>query len=367
MKIKETAMDQKNPRRKRQFCLLACASALGLCAAFSAVAQTAGSASATASAAMYDGPDRMERLVAGARKEGALTLYTSVAAGDLSLMTSLFERKYGVKVTVWRSANDKVQQRVMAEQAAKRYDVDSIQIASGELEALTRENALQEVRSPSFAGLIPGAVPKHHKWAPHYLDVWVQAYNTNTVRKDELPRTYQDLLDPKWKGRLGIEGNNEEWFYTVVDGMGETAGLKFFRDLVATNGLSVYNGHSLLNNLVAAGEVPLALTVYSHMPEQSKQKGAPIDWFVIEPAIARANGIAVAAHAPHPNAATLFYEFILSDDMQRAMSKRGYVPTSRNVESPLKKIPIKLIDSSKALDNSEKWTADFKKTIKGVK
>jgi iron(III) transport system substrate-binding protein len=358
-------MDQQNSRQKRRFCLLACASALGLCAAFSAVAQTAESASA--SVAMYDGPDRMERLIAGAKKEGALTLYTSLAAGDLSLMTSMFEGKYGVKVTVWRAANDKVLQRVMAEQAAKRYDVDAIQIASGELEALTRENALQEVRSPSFAGLIPGAMPKHHKWAPHYLDVWVQAYNTKTVRKDELPRTYRDLLDPKWKGRLGIEGNDEEWFYTVVDGMGETAGLKFFHDLVATNGLSVNNGHSLLTNLVAAGEVPLALTNYSHMPEQAKEKGAPIDWFVIEPAIARSNGIAVAARAPHPNAATLFYEFILSDDTQRAMSKRGYVPTSRNVESPLKKIPIKLIDSSKALDNSEKWTAAFNKTIKGVK
>ncbi|RXZ30938.1 extracellular solute-binding protein [Oxalobacteraceae bacterium CAVE-383] len=363
----------RKKRQGRQLRLLACAAALTLCSALSAFAQTAaGGTGAAASAgvaavATYDGPDRMERLIAGAKKEGALTLYTSIAAGDVSLMTTVFERKYGVKVTVWRAANDKVLQRVMAEQAARRYDVDSIQIASGELEALTRENALQEVRSPSFANLIPGAVPKHHKWAAHYLNVWVQAYNTNKVKKDELPKTYADLLDPRWKGRLGIEGNNEEWFYTVVDGMGETAGLKFFRDLVATNGLSVNNGHSLLNNLVAAGEVPLALTDYNYMPEQAKQKGAPIDWFVIEPAIARANGIAVAAHAPHPNAATLFYEFILSDDMQRAMSKSGYVPTSRNVESPLKKIPIKLIDSSKALDNSEKWTSAFNKIIKGVK
>jgi iron(III) transport system substrate-binding protein len=354
---------------KRQLCLLASAITLALCAAFPALAQTATPASAgtatIANIATYEGPDRMERLIAGAKKEGALTLYTSIAASDVSLMTSVFERKYGVKVTVWRAANDKVLQRVMAEQAAKRYDVDSVQIASGELEALTRENALQEVRSPNFANLIPGAVPKHHKWAAHYLNVWVQAYNTNKVRKDELPKTYSDLLDPRWKGRLGIEGNNEEWFYTVVDGMGETAGLKFFRDLVATNGLSVNNGHSLLNNLVAAGEVPMALTDYNYMPEQAKQKGAPIDWFVIEPAIARANGIAVAAHAPHPYAAALFEEFILSDDMQRAMSKSGYVPTSRNVESPLKKIPIKLIDSSKALDNSEKWTSAFNKIIKG--
>jgi iron(III) transport system substrate-binding protein len=366
---------QSGLRRCITKCLPASLPALTLCAAFSATAQNtapvvsniAPVAPNAATIATYEGPDRMERLAAGAKKEGALTLYTSIAASDVSLMTSVFERKYGVKVTVWRAANDKVLQRVMAEQAAHRYDVDSVQIASGELEALTRENALQEVHSPNFANLIPGAVPKHRKWAAHYLNVWVQAYNTKKVRKDELPKTYADLLDPRWKGRLGIEGNNEEWFYTVVDGMGEAAGLKFFRDLVATNGISVNNGHSLLNNLVVAGEVPLALTVYNYMPEQSKQKGAPIDWFVIEPAITRANGIAVASHAPHPYAAALFEEFILSDDMQRALSKSGYVPTSRNVESPMKKIPLKLVDYDKALDNSEKWTSAFNKIIKGVK
>jgi iron(III) transport system substrate-binding protein len=329
---------------------------------------SAGPASAAAiNIATYDGPDRMERLIAGAKKEGTLTLYTSIAASDVSLMTSVFQQKYGIKVVVWRAGNDKVLQRVIAEQGAHRYDVDSVQIASIELEALARGNALQEVNTPAFADLIPGAVPKHHKWAAHYLNVWVQAYNTNKVRKEELPKTYADLLDPRWKGRLGIEGSDQEWFYTVADSMGEAAGLKFFRDLVASNGISVHNGHSLLNNMVAAGEVPLALTVYNYMPEQTKQKGAPIDWFVIEPAIARANGIGVASHAPHPYAATLFDEFVLGEDMQRALSKSGYVPTNKNVESPMQKIPLKLVDTNKALDNSEKWTAAFNKIVKGVK
>ena len=118
--------------------------------------------------------------------------------------------------------------------------------------------------------------------------------------------------------------------------------------------------------MVVSGEVPLALTVYNYMPEQAKAKGAPIDWFVIEPAIARANGIAVARQAPHPYASTLFYEFILNEDMQRTMSKSGYVPTNRNVDSPMKNIPIKLIDADKALNAGEKWSRIFDKIIKGV-
>jgi iron(III) transport system substrate-binding protein len=314
---------------------------------------------------MMDGADRMERLVAGAKREGVLNLYTSIAASDLAMMSSEFERKYGVKINVWRAANDKVLQRVVAEQAARRFDVDVVQIASLELEALARENALQEARSASFAGLIEGAVPKHHRWAAHYLNVWVQAYNTQKVRKDELPKSYADLLDPRWKGKLGIEAKNEEWFHTVVEGMGESNGLKFFQDLVAGNGLSVRTGHSLLNNLVVSGEVPLALTVYNYMPEQAKARGAPIDWFVIEPAIARANGIGIARQAPHPYAATLFYEFILSEETQRNMSRAGYVPTHRNVDSPLKNLTIKLIDTDQALNAGEKWASTYDKVLRG--
>ena len=198
-----------------------------LCTVPNAVAQNKGQSVATI--ATYEGVDRMARLIEGAKKEGMLNLYTSIAASDVSLMTAEFEKRYGIRVNVWRAANDKVLQRVLAEQAARRNDVDAVQIASLELEALARENALQEVRSPNFTYLIGGAVPNHHKWAAHYLNVWVQAYNTQKVRKDELPKTYSDLLDPRWRGRLGIEIKNEEWFYTVVEGMGESAGLQFFR------------------------------------------------------------------------------------------------------------------------------------------
>src|SRR5690606_37822180 len=98
--------------------------------------------------------------------------------------------------------------------------------------------------------------------------------------------------------------------------LGEKEGLQLFRDIVAKNGLSVRKGHTLLTNLVASGEVPLSLTVYNYKAEQLKNKGAPIDWFTISPAIARANGVAMAKGAPHPNAAVLFFDFMLSDGQE---------------------------------------------------
>jgi len=313
--------------------------------------------------ATYEGRDRMDRISAAARKEGALTLYTTIAEKDLPSIIKPFEEKYGVKVTVWRAGTDKLLQRVVQEARAGRSDVDAIHFGSPEMEALSREKILQAVTSPVHKELLAGSVPAHREWAATILSVWVQAYNTNAVKKADLPRTYQDLLDPKWKGKLGIEVKNDDWFATVVNQMGEQKGLEFFRTLVATNGISPRKGHTLLNNMVVSGEVPMALTVYNYMPQQAKDKGAPIDWFAIEPAIARSNAIGVARKAPHPAAALLFYEYMLGTDGQKAMVSIDYVPTNTKVESPVKGLKIVTTDPVRSLDEADKWSKLFEDTV----
>jgi len=312
----------------------------------------------------YKGPDRLAKIEAAAKKEGALTLYTTIAEKDLPAIIGPFEKKYGIKVTVWRAGTDKVLQRTVAEARAKRYEVDAIHFGSPEMEALSREKILAPVDSPVHKDLAPGSVPKHKQWAATILSVWVQAYNTTVVKKADLPKTYQDLLDPKWKGKLGIEAKNDDWFATVVHLMGgEEKGLAFFRELVAKNGISVRHGHTLLNNMVVSGEVPMALTVYNYMPEQAKKKGAPIDWFAIEPAVARSNAVGVATKAPHPNAALLFYEYLLGPEGQQAMVSVDYVPTNTKVASPLTGIKIVTTDPIRSLDESAKWSKLFEEII----
>ena len=328
-----------------------------------ALALTAGAAFAQAP---FDdkGPDRLAKIEAAAKKEGALTLYTTIAEKDLPAIIGPFEKKYGIKVTVWRAGTDKVLQRTVAEARAKRYEVDAIHFGSPEMEALSREKILAPIDSPVHKDLAPGSVPKHKQWAATILSVWVQAYNTTVVKKADLPRTYQDLLDPKWKGKLGIEAKNDDWFATVVHLMGgEEKGLAFFRELVAKNGISVRHGHTLLNNMVVSGEVPLALTVYNYMPEQAKKKGAPIDWFAIEPAVARSNAVGVATKAPHPNAALLFYEYLLGPEGQQAMVSVDYVPTNTKVASPLTGVKIVTTDPIRSLDESAKWSKLFEEII----
>ncbi len=298
--------------------------------------------------------DRADRILAAARKEGTFTWYTSFAEKDIPPVVEPFEKKYGVKVRTWRASTEKVLQRTLTEAAARRYDVDLIHMSAPEMEALHREKILQPVSSPAFKQLLPDALPAHHEWVTTLLTVWVQAYNTNAIRKEDVPKSYRDLLDPKYKGKLGIEVEDQEWFSTVALSMGEQQGLQFFRDLVAKNGISVRKGHTLLTNLVVSGEVPLALTVYNYMAEGAKKKGAPVDWVALDPAVARGNGQGIARQAPHPNAAALFYDYFLTE-AQPLMLKMDYVPINSTVPSPLKNMPYKIVDATKTLDQMDKW------------
>jgi iron(III) transport system substrate-binding protein len=313
--------------------------------------------------ALYDGVDRHERLLEGARREGFLTLYTSFPPEDVATLNAAFEKKYGVKVRAWRAASEKVLQRIVAEARAGRDEVDMVDSNSVPLELLRRQGLLQAVRSPYHADLIPAAVPVHREWAWARLSVFVQAYNTRLVKKEELPGSYGDLLHPRWKGRLGIEASDEDWFAEVVRTLGEEKGLGLFRELAAKNGLSVRRGHSLLAQMVASGEVPFALTVYNFTAERLKQQGAPLEWFTLAPAIAHGNGFAVIKRAPHPHAALLYYDFMIGDDGQQILADRKSIPTSRNIRTALDRNSLKIIDPVLLVDQGERWAKLYEEII----
>jgi iron(III) transport system substrate-binding protein len=335
----------------------------GLCALACAALVGAAMADPVSDIALYEGADRSERLLAGARKEASLNIYTSLTVEDMAALNGLFEAKYAVKVRMWRAASDKVLQRVLSEAQAGRHEVDIVETNAPPLESLHRERLLQAVRSPGHAELIPAALPAHREWVGSRLNVFVQAYNTSLVKRAELPRAYADLLDPRWKGRLGIEATDEDWFAAVLGELGEEPGLRLFRRLVAANGVSVRRGHTLLTNLVASGEVPLALTVYNFTAEQLKRKGAPLDWFVIPPAIARANGLALARRAPHPHAALLYYDFMVGEAAQRILLERGFVPARRSLAGVLAGGPLKIVDPALTLEQGGKWLKLFESTF----
>lgn len=302
--------------------------------------------------------------IAAAKAEGEVVVYTSLISEDLTALSNAFEKKYGVKVKGWRAGSEKVQQRALTEARANRWEADVIETNGPELESLYREKALQPIATRHAKDLTPQALRAHGYWIGTRISMFVQAYNTSLVKKEDLPRKYSDLADPRWKGKLGIEAEDEDWFATAVKEQGEEAGLKTFRE-IAKNGFSVRKGHTLLAALVASGEVPFAVTTYSHGAEKMKQKGAPLEWYAIEPAIGRANGIAIPRKAPHPHAAALFVDFVLSPEGQKILQLGGYVPANLRVEDPAQKLKLRFVDPAAMLDEDAKWKKLYSEIVLG--
>ncbi len=318
------------------------------------------SAQSVAELAAYAGPDRTQRLIEGARKENALMIYSSMTVKDMGALISAFQAKYGIKAQHWRGSSEDIRNRITREYAAGRYDADLAETAGPDMEAMVREQVLQKVTTPASKELIPQATFAHGQWIATRLSVFAGAYNTNIIKPKDVPKSYEDLLDPRFKGKLAVEAEDSNWFMSVVLHMGEEKGLKLFRDIVARNGMSVRKGHTLLANLVPTGEVPLALTVYSYRVEQLKKEGAPVEIVYLPPPVGFPTGIGMFRHAPHPHAALLFQDFILTDG-QTILAKRQVVPTNPKVKAPPDGLVF--VDLPRYMDEGEKWTRLFRETF----
>ena len=310
---------------------------------------------AMAAIASLSGPERLKKLMDGARQEGSLNIYTSMPVDDATALTSAFEQRYGVKSKVWRAGSEKVLQRGVLEARANRFEADIFETNAPEMEVLSREKILQECKSPFLQDLIPQALSPRREWIATRLNIFTCAYNTKLIRKEDLPKTYNDLLNPFWKGKLAVEADDSDWLAGTVMNMGEEKGVALFKEIVRKNGVSVRKGHTLLANLVISGEVPFALTLYNYKVEQLKNAGAPMDWVALAPTVARPNCVGAARRAPHPHAAVLWQDFELSEG-QVILGKRDFIPTSTKVPSTLNKMPLVFADPTITLDHGQKWS-----------
>jgi len=331
-------------------CLFA-ALALGVACTQFALAQ---SPDKNAAVYLYEGGDRAQRLAERARQEGTLVVYTSLATSESVPLTQAFEKKYGVKVELWRSLSDQVVRRALNEAKARRHVVDVVETNGPELEALARERVTARFFSPHIADIPAWGVPAHRMWISDRVDFFVVAFNTAKVRREELPATYEGFLDPKWKGRIGLEATDQEWLAGLAKHWGEKRAADFFRGLVAMKP-DVRKGHVLLSEMVSAGEVPVNLTNYASNADSMKRRDKPIDWKPVEPVIGRPQAIGLAANAPHPNAALLFADFVLSPEGQQLFNSMGRFPSSRKVKSDLVAFPYLMLNPVALIDEDEKW------------
>src|SRR5207244_3136167 len=208
--------------------------------------------------ALAQAPD----VVPAAKKEGEVMLYTSLVPEDLTPLGAAFEKKYGVKLKTWRANSEKVLQRAVTEMRAGRSDADVVETNGPQMESLYREKGLQPLKSQHLKDLMPQALQPHGHWVGTRINMFVQSYNTKLVKQEELPKSYSDLTNPRWKGRLGIEAEDEDWFAMVLKEMGEEAGLRTFREIARGDGFSVRRGQTSTARTGASGQVTRASTNY---------------------------------------------------------------------------------------------------------
>ena len=259
-----------------------------------------------------------------------------------------------MRVELWRALSDQVVRRTITEGQARRHAVDVVETNGPEMEMLTREKLLAEIHSPYLADLPPASIPSHRTWFPDRFNFYVVAYNTTKIQRAEIPKDYASFADPKWKGRLAVEATDAVWMATLIKSGGASTGLDYFRRLSALRP-AVRQGHILLANLVVAGDIAVGLTAYHSNVVPLRRKGAPIDFVPVQPVVAQPQGIGVARNAPHPHAALLFVDYVLSPEGQQLFESLGRVPASTRVKSALNDFPFTTIDPATALDEKDKW------------
>jgi iron(III) transport system substrate-binding protein len=313
------------------------------------------------------GPDREQRLVAAAKREGAVSLYTSMQTPDSLPLAQAFERKHGVKVSLWRASGEKVVQRALTEARGGRFDVDVFETDGAQMEILYREKQLAPFHSPSLQDIPAALIPSHRHYVPTRVTLYVLAYNTARLAPADVPSSYEDLLQPRWRGKLGLEAADVAWFAAVTKAMGRERGLDYFQKLAAA-GPAMRSGHTLLAELVASGEILIVPDAHVQGVERLKKRGAPIEWKPLQPAFGQPSSVGLSPRAPHPHAALLFADFILSKEGQEIIKARDRVPSSRAADSPLNKFDYALVDPVIVLDEwaqwEKRWSALF---LKGQK
>jgi iron(III) transport system substrate-binding protein len=290
-----------------------------------AIAQT-GKPMSVAELAAYNKPDREKILYEGAKKEGKLMWYTSLTGGPNTEAPKVFEAKYpGVAMEVYRGDSDALISRITQEAQAKRYIVDTIETTFPILKVLLDLKLLTPYFSPHVAQYPDDVKEKASKdlvyWATDRETYIGLAYNTNSVQGNAVPKNYEDLLKPDLKGKIGFATTDTG--SRVIAAMLKSKGAEFVQKL-KTQQISLHSvsGRAILD-MVISGELGVSPTVFLSHSRVSISKGAPIKWLPMELVPTNAGGVAIPANAPHPHAALLFGDFLLSPEGQKFLSKFG--------------------------------------------
>lgn len=310
-----------------------------------------------------------ESLEEGAKREGKVMFYTTIPTPYTQMLTNAFQKKHPfIKAEFYRAGDNQLLGKVQTEKRMGQTFSDVLGTPGVWANVYKKEGLLAKYVSPESKFIPPGFKDPDGFWTADYTAYYTFIYNTKMIAKKDVPKTYEDLLNPKWKGKIGMSSNEVDWFMGVMDVMGEEKGMRFMKRLGEQEPI-LRNGRTLTSTLMVAGEYPLALSVV-HTTREQQRAGASLDMISFpSPTLAGIRLIGIHANAPHPNAAKLFVDFMLSKDGQGIFNRISYHPVRTDVQiaDPVVEeirsnlFPIKPKDANLVESHQKEFDKIFKK------
>jgi len=315
--------------------------------------------------AVYAWAQSEAELISGAKKEGKVVFWSSMRIEDSRALAAGFEAKYPfIKVDILRAGGEQIVNRAIAEHMAGKTTYDVLNAFA--LKVLQNKGLLQAYAAPDAIHYPAGFKDPQNFWVSLYSGYNVIGYNTKLVPKGEAPRNWDDLLNPRWKGQLGMDDEEYFWHAGMLKYWGEEKARKYMEAL-SRQGLQFRNGHALLADLMSVGEFPVVVVVYPDHIEQMKAKGQPVEWVnTADPILVNLAPIGVAAKAPRPNAAKLFMNYSISKEGQEILRKARRASARLDV-APL--VPdmdprkLKLVPLDPEIPTNPEHVKDFRKAF----
>lgn len=304
------------------------------------------------------GPD--PALIEAAKKEGALMYYTTMTLSQSKKVVDKFQKKFPfIKVQLFRTGGDPLLNKIQTEARGGLYAWDVVSGRGDMVLPLMENKLVAPYRSPESKMIGADLVDDESYWTAYYVNPYVLGYNTNLVKKGDAPKTYEQLLDPKWKGKkISIDDEAYGLLSGLIQAWGKEKAVSYFKKLAAQEPVPM-RGNTNRVQLTMAGEYHLIIA-YAPTIQRETSKGHPIDWVPLEPVPVQVNPAMLAAKAPHPNAAKLFIDFVLSKEGQKMLVGFRRIPVREDVEAN----PPRLFKGYKRIVEHPEEYKNFSETIR---
>ena len=269
-------------------------------------------------------------VAAAARAEGTVVWYSALDAPGLNLMVQKFNASHpGIVVQGVQVGSTRIPARVMVEQSAGKVIADVVSGDQLSISQLAEANVLQPYTVSDPGKFVKGSFDPQGRWAAMFSETTVIAFNPQKLRADGLrpPTSLADLGKPEWQGKLGIDSSAFNWYQAVL--LTQKNGAETLKKIAANKPL-ITNGHTVTVTQLANGEFDATPTAYGYMAEEQRVAGQPVDFVNLSPNLVNLEPIAIVKGAPHPNAARVLIDWLLSAEGQSIIATTGH--TSRRTD-----------------------------------